>query len=248
MVEPEAGRVQAHAPQRVVPAPVLAIADDRMAERGELRPDLPAAAGLKLDLDERRVAVAFQHAVVADGRLAAAAVARRPHAKAAVLDQARLERARVGPHDAFDAGDVHALGRPRLELLLERVLDAAGAREDERAGGLAIEPMHHEHAAAAPRLLPVTQQAVHGALTLALGGDREQADRLVDDQDGAVLVDQSQRRRKGGRRRRAQYHAVIGRDGDVAATDRKSTRLNSSHTVISYAVFCLKKKINVLDA
>src|SRR5260221_10016054 len=27
-----------------------------------------------------------------------------------------------------------------------------------------------------------------------------------------------------------------------AAADRKSTRLNSSHTVISYAVFCLKKK------
>ena len=26
-----------------------------------------------------------------------------------------------------------------------------------------------------------------------------------------------------------------------AARDRKSTRLNSSHTVISYAVFCLKK-------
>src|SRR5438034_3351782 len=30
--------------------------------------------------------------------------------------------------------------------------------------------------------------------------------------------------------------------GLVAALDRKSTRLNSSHTVISYAVFCLKKK------
>src|SRR5256885_11171468 len=27
------------------------------------------------------------------------------------------------------------------------------------------------------------------------------------------------------------------------AQDRKSTRLNSSHLVISYAVFCLKKKI-----
>src|SRR5260221_10766045 len=27
--------------------------------------------------------------------------------------------------------------------------------------------------------------------------------------------------------------------------DRKSTRLNSSHTVISYAVFCLKKKKNI---
>src|SRR5690606_42082834 len=28
------------------------------------------------------------------------------------------------------------------------------------------------------------------------------------------------------------------------AADRKSTRLNSSHVKISYAVFCLKKKIN----
>src|SRR5256885_11456507 len=31
-------------------------------------------------------------------------------------------------------------------------------------------------------------------------------------------------------------------DGDALAKDRKSTRLNSSHLVISYAVFCLKKK------
>src|SRR5256885_4409570 len=30
----------------------------------------------------------------------------------------------------------------------------------------------------------------------------------------------------------------------VNAVDRKSTRLNSSHLVISYAVFCLKKKKN----
>src|SRR5437773_8685963 len=29
---------------------------------------------------------------------------------------------------------------------------------------------------------------------------------------------------------------------DVIITDRKSTRLNSSHITISYAVFCLKKK------
>src|SRR5215211_8627195 len=28
----------------------------------------------------------------------------------------------------------------------------------------------------------------------------------------------------------------------IRPSDRKSTRLNSSHTVISYAVFCLKKK------
>src|SRR5205807_3451762 len=31
---------------------------------------------------------------------------------------------------------------------------------------------------------------------------------------------------------------------DLSLRDRKSTRLNSSHLVISYAVFCLKKKKN----
>src|SRR3712207_6878384 len=37
-------------------------------------------------------------------------------------------------------------------------------------------------------------------------------------------------------------YPVTVNDGDVAAQDRKSTRLNSSHANISYAVFCLKKK------
>src|SRR2546430_12899267 len=32
------------------------------------------------------------------------------------------------------------------------------------------------------------------------------------------------------------------RTGGIACEDRKSTRLNSSHSQISYAVFCLKKK------
>src|SRR5256885_10672660 len=35
------------------------------------------------------------------------------------------------------------------------------------------------------------------------------------------------------------------RPGGVGSLDRKSTRLNSSHLVISYAVFCLKKKKKV---
>src|SRR3712207_7109728 len=38
---------------------------------------------------------------------------------------------------------------------------------------------------------------------------------------------------------RARRHAV---HVDVPGADRKSTRLNSSHANISYAVFCLKKK------
>src|SRR5437588_3797423 len=51
---------------------------------------------------------------------------------------------------------------------------------------------------------------------------------------------------------RAKYSRLPGSSGRVSRRlprwrgctrrDRKSTRLNSSHTVISYAVFCLKKK------
>src|SRR5271168_3279247 len=39
--------------------------------------------------------------------------------------------------------------------------------------------------------------------------------------------------------------AVVGGVDLLAGEDRKSTRLNSSHRTISYAVFCLKKKKNV---
>src|SRR5690349_22710164 len=35
--------------------------------------------------------------------------------------------------------------------------------------------------------------------------------------------------------------------GAAARTDRKSTRLNSSHVEISYAVFCLKKKKKTIN-
>src|SRR2546427_4292049 len=51
----------------------------------------------------------------------------------------------------------------------------------------------------------------------------------------------------GPRRRRGDGH-LAARDGirlahgEGADPDRKSTRLNSSHSQISYAVFCLKKK------
>src|SRR5256885_7092669 len=46
-------------------------------------------------------------------------------------------------------------------------------------------------------------------------------------------------------RARRGVYMIIAIDGPAASgkgTNRKSTRLNSSHLVISYAVFCLKKK------
>src|SRR5437660_5556169 len=40
---------------------------------------------------------------------------------------------------------------------------------------------------------------------------------------------------------------IVERAAAFSARDRKSTRLNSSHVAISYAVFCLKKKNTAAD-
>src|SRR3712207_8236317 len=48
--------------------------------------------------------------------------------------------------------------------------------------------------------------------------------------------------RRAGRRRRLGGRLGLGLAFRLARRDRKSTRLNSSHANISYAVFCLKKK------
>src|SRR5688572_32354700 len=47
--------------------------------------------------------------------------------------------------------------------------------------------------------------------------------------------------RRAVARHSAEDH-VVARGLRISAEDRKSTRLNSSHSQISYAVFCLKKK------
>src|SRR5437762_7852396 len=48
-------------------------------------------------------------------------------------------------------------------------------------------------------------------------------------------------------RTQLQHHLALQEGQMVLELDRKSTRLNSSHRCISYAVFCLKKKITNRD-
>src|SRR2546427_6614433 len=54
-----------------------------------------------------------------------------------------------------------------------------------------------------------------------------------------VLFEAHHRSRRRGARHHQSRSLGTGRDRNE---DRKSTRLNSSHSQISYAVFCLKKK------
>src|SRR5258708_21646263 len=55
----------------------------------------------------------------------------------------------------------------------------------------------------------------------------------------ALPICRSRTHASAGRR---QEDRACGRGRAPAGEDRKSTRLNSSHQIISYAVFCLKKK------
>src|SRR5260221_12471881 len=85
----------------------------------------------------------------------------------------------------------------------------------ERSGGLWL-PSPFGGRAGDGGLLPVRLVVLVGA--------------IIHQHVGGILLDFAEHRRDGD-------HAVAR-----AEIDRKSTRLNSSHTVISYAVFCLKKK------
>src|SRR5206468_11510464 len=91
--------------------------------------------------------------------------------------------------------------------------------------------------------------SLHDALPISEEQLRDRADDEVGQQSDAADDDQSGERPRCLLMRARELHhvaeAALGVHGymvELARTDRKSTRLNSSHDQISYAVFCLKKK------
>src|SRR5438034_7884576 len=70
--------------------------------------------------------------------------------------------------------------------------------------------------------------------------------RLLDDEKFSRTEVECARDEVGGKNLAAgvvgHHRIVVSLTRERDLVDRKSTRLNSSHTVISYAVFCLKKK------
>src|SRR5207253_6247531 len=85
---------------------------------------------------------------------------------------------------------------------------------------------------------------IEAALRTVVIGEHQPVGR--DEGGGAVR----QARRRGAHAlepRGAQVGAVPALDELARKIDRKSTRLNSSHVAISYAVFCLKKKKKIND-
>src|SRR5947208_10968219 len=94
-----------------------------------------------------------------------------------------------------------------------------------------------------PATAVLSTLSLHDALPIFRRARRRDVERRrpLDDAGRAVRVYRSERRPlgcTGGHAHRWRVDPAIR----VVDQDRKSTRLNSSHQIISYAVFCLKKK------
>src|SRR2546426_1990374 len=93
-----------------------------------------------------------------------------------------------------------------------------------------------EHRLWSAVILTTVQEWLSGPLRLS----RRAEQYLFHDEKDFVMVCQSAGMDPG--RLRGQLGRMRRNGPGLSNQDRKSTRLNSSHLVISYAVFCLKKK------
>src|SRR3989454_4680379 len=100
-----------------------------------------------------------------------------------------------------------------------------GLARDDAAADRGLDG-HLEELARDDRAEPLDQRLALLVRLVPVDDDRERVDGLAVEQD--VELDEI---------RGAEVRELV-----VERRDRKSTRLNSSHLVISYAVFCLKKK------
>src|SRR5699024_11381357 len=108
-------------------------------------------------------------------------------------------------------------------------------------------PLSTTHCLTAPATPVSYTLSLHDALPISRSRrQREQVERA----DRAERLEHERQRKAHAVRARTDVKPVQRqapvprRDGRQVARDRKSTRLNSSHVSISYAVFCLKKKKN----
>src|SRR5206468_8123921 len=167
---------------------------------------------------------------------------------------------RVAPPSVDECSD-HGIREPRHALEVEAVLHDAGREETEPEVASRVDP-EGGRSRADPAERPGAREVAEGPGDDALAADEEaETDRGWERHPAAHLHGVVEERVRlvagpvpGGElehRGRQDAGAVqlpstpehLDEPGKVAeGGDRKSTRLNSSHDQISYAVFCLKKK------
>ena len=204
-----------------------------MARGREVHADLVRAAGLGAHQHVRGPGEPLDGLEAGHGMLAPFAGPRDRARETGLAHEVPVEGAAVGK-SSLDQRDVLALDRMAAEELLQRVEGGAVAREDERAGGVVVEPVHD--AGVRPSAVAMLQ-VVDGAgpervLLAGLGGHGQEARRLVDDEDVVVLVEHGE-----ARAHRAAHGAVrveldrgAGRDLEPGLLGRRAVDVDASPT------------------
>src|SRR2546426_7762049 len=158
-----------------------------------------------------------------------------------------LPKDRIGPPRVIVIPAQERLLSVQISAQLGIGLHPIAGVVDERASAL-VQNLRFDHATPAHRITVYGERGAH----VHVGGHPATAEaRVVREPEVDALV-------LGGAERivgqvpETNLASPVGEDHVApvalqASLDRKSTRLNSSHLVISYAVFCLKKKKKITD-
>src|SRR5207249_7809137 len=111
-----------------------------------------------------------------------------------------------------------------------------GTTKEDLGGTEYLRVIHHREQGTPPVFSPETEKAVQVCVLKLIGDGLLQS--AHDCSDGGFAVTLAECCLSGP----APLGAVVRLSSNGQRRDRKSTRLNSSHVSISYAVFCLKNK------
>ena len=159
------------------------VADDRQADRAEVDADLVRPARLEVDPEQRMLAEQLQQLEVRHRVARAVRVQGLAGRVAAVAPERRLDAAFPRAWAAADERRVGPLEAVGLDELLQALVRLVRPRDDEQAGGVAVEPMHDSR----PLLVAARCSAGENAVD---EGPAPVAGRRVDDDAGGLVHDE----------------------------------------------------------
>jgi len=202
--------------QTSVVADVHAFADQRMAEFGQVDPDLMLASGFEAAFDQRGADQSADRPDVRNrssclewsGALRTAEVSMRAaQSVAAIQKEKRFDPLRGD--DTVRNGEIDAIDGVLAELRCQRALRMGSPRKHHQAARILVESMHHAECGVNAPLVHLPQQrtrVVYGRFpVLRLVGDAEEPRWLVDDDDVAVAKHDGAR----GKRTRAELRCPL---------------------------------------
>lgn len=180
--------------------PVNGVADHRMPERREVDANLMRASGLETQRCQRGAREPPDDPVVSHGTPSGLARMRRATPPVpAVADEVEPDRSGFLVHRSLDESHVLALDVVPSEELLQAAEDIARSREDDRSGGLLVEPM--DDADVRPLFVAVQQIRVdatqESVLFTRFGRKRQEPGRLVHDDEIGIFVKHHELRPNG---------------------------------------------------